>query len=54
MVKEEEIPYIADLSKSVDFETARNKEAGNQLKHMMKLVNKELPDWIIEIKKKYK
>ena len=53
MVQEDEIPYIAELSESVDFNKAENQEAGNQLKHMMFLINEALPDWIVEVKKKY-
>lgn len=48
------IPYIDEIQKSVDFSTAKNQEAGNQLKHMMTLINKELPNWLVEIKQKYK
>ena len=51
--KNEEIPYIEELSKSVDYKTAENQEAGSQLKHSMTLINEELPDWIVEIKQKY-
>ena len=54
IVKEDEIPYIEELQKSVDFNTARNQSAGNQLKHMINLINNELPDWLVEINKKYK
>ena len=54
IVKEDEIPYIDELQKSVDFNTARNQSAGNQLKHMINLINNELPDWLTEINKKYK
>ena len=32
---------------------ANNKEAGSHLGHVMKVVNKELPEWIIKAKKKY-
>lgn len=54
MVKEDEIPYISDLSRSIDFNKAANKKAGNQLEHTITLINKALPDWIVEVKKKYK
>ncbi len=53
IVKKEVIPYIDELQKSVDFSVATNQEAGNQLKHMMTLINKALPDWFVEIKQKY-
>jgi len=54
VVKEDEIPYIDELQKSVDFNIAINQSAGNQLKHMINLINNELPDWLVEIKQKYK
>jgi len=46
------IPYIDELTKSVDFDKATNKSAGNRLRHIMKLT-KELPTWIAETKQKY-
>jgi len=54
VVREDEIPYIADLSKSVDFNKANKQEATNQLEHTMTLINKALPEWLVEIKQKYK
>lgn len=54
VVREDEIPYIADLSKSVDFIKAKKQEAANQLEHTMTLINKALPEWLVEIKQKYK
>lgn len=53
MVREEGVPYIDELSQSVNFSIATNQEAGNELEHRMNLLNKALPEWIIEIKKKY-
>ena len=53
IVKEDEIPYIDELQESLDFNTAKNQSAGNQLKHMINLINNELPDWFVEIKKRY-
>ena len=53
VLRDEEIPYIDDISRTVDFKDARNKEAGNQLKHVMTLINKELPQWLRETKGKY-
>src|SRR5699024_6328333 len=53
MVQEDVIPYIAELSKSVDFNKAAKQEAKNQLEHTMTLLNKALPEWIVEVKKKY-
>lgn len=53
IVRDEGVPYIDELSESVDFNIATNQEAGNELEHRMNLLNKALPEWIIEIKKKY-
>ena len=53
MVREDDIPYIAELSESVDFNKAINQGAGNQLEHTMILINKALPNWLVEIKQKY-
>lgn len=46
------IPYVEELMKSVDYENATDKSAGNKLKHMMSLT-RELPKIIAEIKQKY-
>jgi len=46
------VPYIHDLIRSVDFNKATNKSAGNKLKHNMTLTTK-LPEWIAETKQKY-
>lgn len=46
------IPYIDELTKSVDFEKATNQSAGNRLRHIMALT-KELLTWIAETKQKY-
>lgn len=54
MAQRDVIPYIDELQKSVDFSIATNQEAGNQLEHMMILINKVLPEWFVEIKQKYK
>jgi len=32
---------------------AENKEAGNQLAHMMYLINEEIPEYFSEMKQKY-
>ncbi len=53
VVREEVIPYVEELSRSVDFTAAKNKSAGNQLEHVITLVEKELPEWLIEMKRKY-
>ncbi|MGE6402805.1 HsdR family type I site-specific deoxyribonuclease [Bacillus cereus] len=46
------IPYIDELTASVDFTKATNQSAGNKLRHNMNLM-KELPNWILSIKGKY-
>lgn len=48
----EMIPYIDELTKSVDYDKATDKSAGNKLKHMMTLTRK-LPELIAETKQKY-
>ncbi|EQC1534814.1 type I restriction endonuclease subunit R, EcoR124 family [Clostridium botulinum] len=48
----EVIPYIDELTKSVDYDKATDKSAGNKLKHMMTLMRK-LPGLIAEMKQKY-
>ena len=53
IVQEDTIPYITELTGSVDFESARNQSSENQLSHIINLVNEQLPDWIVEIKQKY-
>ena len=50
--KKEVIPYIEDLQRSVNYEEARKPEV-NPLMHTMHLVNEALPEYMIEIKKKY-
>lgn len=46
------VPYIDELTQSVDFERAVNKSAGNRLKHIMTLTG-ELPKWMAAITQKY-
>jgi type I restriction enzyme R subunit len=53
MVREDDIPYIAELSESVDFKKATKQESRNQLEHTMTLINKALPNWLVKIKQKY-
>ncbi|HHX62304.1 MAG TPA: type I restriction endonuclease subunit R, partial [Epulopiscium sp.] len=53
IVREDVIPYISELSESVDFSKAAKQEARNQLEHTMILLNKALPEWLMEVKKKY-
>lgn len=48
----EVVPYIDDLTKSVDFMKATNQSAGNKLRHNMQLI-KKLPKWMLVIKEKY-
>jgi type I restriction enzyme R subunit len=46
------IPYIDEITKSISFDNASDKSAGNKLKHTMTLV-RELPLMIMELKRKY-
>ena len=46
------IPYIDEITRSVDFENAGDKSAGNKLKHVITMTT-ELPESIKEIKFKY-
>lgn len=48
----EVIPYIDELTKSVNYDKATDKSAGNKLKHMMTLTRK-LPELIAGMKQKY-
>jgi len=48
----EVIPYIDELAKSVDYDKATNKSAGNKLKHMIALME-NLPQFIAATKEKY-
>jgi len=48
----EVIPYIDELAKSVDYDKATNKSAGNKLKHMIALME-NLPEFIAATKEKY-
>lgn len=50
--KKKTIPYVDELQKSIKYNEARNQEA-NPLMHTMHLVNDALPDYMVEIKKKY-
>ncbi|MGO1370196.1 type I restriction endonuclease subunit R [Senegalia sp. (in: firmicutes)] len=53
IVEEDSIPYITEISANVDFNKATKQEARSQLEHTMKLLNEALPQWLIEVKKKY-
>lgn len=46
------IPYIDELTKSVDYEKATDKSARNKLRHIMTLT-KQLPKLITQLKQKY-
>ncbi|WP_430885228.1 type I restriction endonuclease subunit R [Fusibacter sp. JL216-2] len=46
------VPYIDEIVKSIDYDSAQDQSAGNKLKHMMKLT-KALPDSIKNLKLKY-
>lgn len=48
----EAIPYIDEITESVDFNKATNKSAGNMLMHNINL-SEELPKWMAEVKQKY-
>lgn len=48
----EDIPYIVDLTRTLDFSSATNPMGKNRLEHNMKLTN-ELPKMIPKIKDKY-
>jgi len=52
VTQREVIPYIDELTKSVDYGMATDKSAGSKLKHMMILTSK-LPELIAEMKQKY-
>ncbi len=47
------VPYIDELTQSVDFDQATNQSGGNRLTHIMTLT-KELPPWMAKIKQKYR
>ncbi|ABR47786.1 type I site-specific deoxyribonuclease, HsdR family [Alkaliphilus metalliredigens QYMF] len=46
------IPYIDEITKSVDYEKASDKSAGNKLEHIMTMTT-VLPERIMELKLKY-
>lgn len=48
-----EIPYIDEITKDVDFNKATDQSAGSQLMHNIKL-NADLPKWMLEVNQKYK
>ncbi|MDN6195074.1 MAG: HsdR family type I site-specific deoxyribonuclease [Atopostipes suicloacalis] len=50
--RKKEIPYIDDLQKSLNYEEARDPKA-TPLEHSMNLISDALPEYMIEIKKKY-
>jgi len=50
--KPEDVPYMKDITKTLEFETATNPLGKSQLKHNMELI-KELPKIIPKIKGKY-
>ena len=49
----DEIPYIDDITKSIDYTSIENPKTNNLLEHNMALSN-ELPDIVSKLKKKYK
>lgn len=50
--KAETIPYIEEITASLDFDKAKDQSAGNQLMHHIKL-SEELPKWMNGLKNKY-
>ncbi|MGK0271566.1 MAG: type I restriction enzyme R subunit [Cocleimonas sp.] len=50
--KPKSVPYIDELTKSVDYLIAGDKSAGNKLKHIMTMTT-ELPDSVMDIRVKY-
>lgn len=46
------VPYIDEISNSVDFDKAKNKSAGQQLIHTMNLLE-EIPKWMLKLKTLY-
>lgn len=52
VTQREVIPYIDELTKSVDYDMATDKSAGSKLKHMM-ILTRKLPELITEMKQKY-
>lgn len=46
------VPYIEDISNSVNLDVALNKENKGRLKHIIEL-GKELPSWVQEVKSKF-
>ena len=51
--KKDSIPYIDELQAVIDFDKAENQEAGNQLAHVMHLLNTVLPEWFFDMNEKY-
>ncbi len=52
LAKADLIPFLDEITGSVNFLKATNKLAGNQLMHNLNLLA-ELPKWMAEVKKKY-
>lgn len=50
--KKDIIPYIDDLQRSINYQAALEPEA-NPLLHTMVLVNEALPEYVVEMKRKY-
>lgn len=49
----DEIPYIDEITKDVDFNKATDQSAGSQLMHNIKL-SVNLPKWMLEVNQKFK
>lgn len=48
-----EIPYIDDITRTVDYDSAKHKETSNQLEHNMELM-KALPEIVPRLRRKFK
>lgn len=53
VTRPDEIPYIEDLTKSVDYESIEKPTTPNKLVHNMELL-KTLPDLVPKLKRKFK
>src|SRR5699024_5970284 len=49
----EEIPYIDDITRTVDYDSIKHQKTSNQLEHNMELL-KVLPEIVPKLKRKYK
>lgn len=54
VLEKDTIPYVEDINKSIDYKSAKNKSAKNQLEHTIMLMKKILPNFLIDMKKRFK